>query len=133
MSTQLFHSLQFDDVDAAMAFLTAVGFTERVVYRDDAGTVMHAEFGWREHGGVMFGPNRHRDADDTWVDVVGRAQCYCVAATDDDVDRIYAAALAAGATGAEAPNEADYGGRTCAVRDAEGNQWSFGTYPGASA
>ena len=39
-------------------------------------------------------------------------------------------ALAAGGTSVQAPMDPDYGGRTCTVRDAEGNQWSFGSYPG---
>ncbi len=43
---------------------------------------------------------------------------------------MYDAALAAGATSTVAPQDEDYGGRNCAVRDAEGNQWSFGSYPG---
>jgi uncharacterized glyoxalase superfamily protein PhnB len=55
-----------------------------------------------------------------------------VVATDADVDDVYARALAAGATEALAPADQDYGGRSATVRDAEGNQWSFGSYAGAA-
>jgi len=128
----LFHSLQYDDVEAGMDFLRAVGFTEAVVYRDDSGAVVHAQFDWRDTGGVMFGSVRRADDGERegWLRSSGHGQCYCVVETDDDVRRVHEAALAAGATSVQAPTAPDYGGLTCAVRDPEGNQWSFGTYPG---
>ena len=131
----LSHSLPFDDADAAMEFLRAVGFREAAVHRDDSGAVVHAEYLWRDTGGVMFGSAvraRGETAEGTdWVRSSGHGQCYCVVETDEDVDRVHAAALSAGATSVQEPNDPDYGGRTCTVRDAEGNQWSFGSYPGA--
>jgi len=30
------------------------------------------------------------------------------------------------------PHDTDYGARECALRDPEGNLWSFGTYRGAA-
>ena len=36
----------------------------------------------------------------------------------------------AGASVLRAPEDTDYGSRECAVRDPEGNRWSFGTYRG---
>lgn len=131
-SSQLFHSLAFDDVEAGIAFLTAVGFTQRALHRDpdDASVVVHAEFAWRDNGGVMFGSNRGRTDNSSFTDEVGHARCYCVVETDADVDRVHSAALGAGATSLQAPMNPDYGGRTCTVRDPEGNQWSFGTYAG---
>lgn len=130
MSRQLFHSLQFTDPDVAMEFLRAVGFTEAAVYRDDAGAVVHAQYHWRETGGVMFG-SVNADREETgYVRSAGTGQCYCVVGTDAEVDRVHDAALAAGATSVVAPNDPDYGGRGCTVRDAEGNQWSFGSYAG---
>ena len=128
----LFHSLQYADVDAGMAFLRAVGFTEAACYRDESGAVVHAQYNWRDTGGVMFGAVQRADgeADTGWARSTGHGQCYCVVESPEDVDRIHAAALAAGATSLREPAEPDYGGRECAVADAEGNQWSFGTYPG---
>lgn len=129
---QLFHSLSYDDAEAGLAFLAAVGFTERVVHRDptDPSVVVHAELAWRQTGGVMCGSNRGRTDSTDFTDVVGQSRCYCVVETDADVDRVHAAALDAGATSLRAPEDQDYGGRTCLVQDAEGNQWSFGSYAG---
>jgi len=48
--------------------------------------------------------------------------------------RVSARAVAAGAASLLEPSEADYGGRHCSLKDADGNHWSFGTYvPGSSA
>lgn len=129
---QLFHSLSFDDAEAGIAFLTAAGFTERVVHRDpaDPSVVVHAEFAWRQTGGVMFGSNRGRTDTADFTDAVGQARCYCVVETDADVDRVHAATVGVGATSIRAPEGQDYGGRTCVVRDVEGNLWSFGSYRG---
>jgi len=127
---QLFHSLQFSDVDRAIAFLEAVGFTAAGVHRDDAGRVVHAQFNWRDTGGVMFGEVDADRPSTGYERHTGGAQCYCVVDSDADVDRVHTAALAAGATSVIAPRDPDYGGRGCTVRDHEGNQWSFGSFPG---
>ncbi|HIT75961.1 MAG TPA: bleomycin resistance protein [Candidatus Avipropionibacterium avicola] len=128
---QLFHSLQFTDVDAAIDWLRAVGFTEAACYRDESGAVVHAQYRWRDNGGIMFGSVTRADDDDsTWTRSAGHGQCYCVVETDDEVDRVHDAAVAAGATSIQAPSSPDYGGRSCAVQDREGNQWSFGSYRG---
>lgn len=134
MSTRtLFHSLQYDDPAAGARFLEAVGFTRAAWYTDpeDESIVVHAQYDWRDTGGVMFGSARRRDGDaDGWVRSTGHGQCYCVAATDEDVRAVYRAALDAGATSIQEPTEMDYGGVSCSLRDREGNQWSFGTYAG---
>ncbi|HEY3013710.1 MAG TPA: VOC family protein [Nocardioides sp.] len=133
MTTTLFHSLTFADVPAAIEFLEAVGFTKRGVYADDAGVVVHAQYDWGDSGGIMFGAKRSDRASgnpDGFVDSTGHSQCYCVVGTDAEVDEVYARAMAAGATSVRQPEDEDYGGRGCTVRDREGNQWSFGSYPG---
>lgn len=136
MSTRtLYHSLAFDDVQAAMAFLEKVGFTRALVVPDEQhpDVVVHAQYNWRDTGGIMFGSRRSMRSDQDgkdFNDSVGQAQCYCVVATDGDVDDVYAKAVDAGATSVQEPTDQDYGGRSCTVRDAEGNQWSFGSYPG---
>lgn len=145
MTTTLFHCLSFADADAGIAFLKAIGFAEVAVFRnaDDPSVVEHAQFRWGERGAVMFGSAR-RDAGGDSSDAgtgsqsgferrVGAAACYCVVDTDDEVDAVYARAIAAGATGVQRPGNPPYGGRECLVRDAEGNQWSFGSYPGEPA
>ncbi len=148
MTTTLFHCLSFEDADAGIAFLTAIGFAEVAVFRnaDDPSVVEHAQFRWGDRGAVMFGSARRdvgadaASAEDAGTGPqpgyqrrVGAAACYCVVDTDDEVDAVYARAVAAGATGVQRPQNPPYGGRDCLVRDAEGNQWSFGSYPGESA
>jgi uncharacterized glyoxalase superfamily protein PhnB len=107
MTTTLFHSLSFADVPAAIAFLEAVGFTKKGLHTDDSGV-----------------------EPEGWVDPTGHAECYCVVETDAEVDVVYTKAVAAGGTSVRAPEDQDYGGRCCTVRDPEGNQWSFGSYQG---
>jgi uncharacterized glyoxalase superfamily protein PhnB len=38
--------------------------------------------------------------------------------------------MAAGGTSLQEPIDQDYGGRSAGVADAEGNQWSIGSYQG---
>ena len=51
----------------------------------------------------------------------------------DDPDALFARAVAAGRAASPEPYDTDYGSREFAVRDPEGNLWSFGTYRGAPA
>jgi uncharacterized glyoxalase superfamily protein PhnB len=131
----LFHSLQFEDARRAMVFLEAVGFTEALVVADsdDPRVVHHAQYNWRDTGGVMFGTrrgDRPGGNPDGFIDSTGQGQCYCVVANNAEVDDVFERALAVGATPVRAPADEDYGGRGCTVHDIEGNQWSFGSYPG---
>ena len=127
----VFHTLSFADATAAMAFLEAIGFVKATVHTDesDPGTVTHAQYNWGECGAIMFGSSGRagREAID---ESAGHAQCYCVVDTDLEVDGVHEKALAAGATSIRSPEDEDYGGRGCTIRDAEGNQWSFGSYRG---
>ena len=127
----VFHSLSYDDAPAAIEFLsTAFGFVPNGVHPhpDDPAKVLHAQLDWPPGGGIMLGSSgRH---DETWVDAVGHGHCYCVTETDQDVDAVFDRAVAAGATVVRRPEDQDYGGRSCALRDPEGNQWSFGSYRG---
>ena len=125
----IFHSLSYDDAPAAIEFLsTAFGFVPHGVHPDDTGRIMHAQLDWPPGGAIMLGSSRRHD--EQWVDSVGRSQCYCVTETDEDVDALYERAVAAGATVVRKPEDQDYGGRGCTLRDPEGNQWSFGSYRG---
>ncbi len=128
---QLFLTLRYHDVDAGLAFLRAVGFTETLVVRNaaDPAVVEHAQLAWRKTGGVMLG-SADRPGADRFPITPGEARGYCVVADDAEVDRVYAAALAAGGSSVIEPADEDYGGRGCAVADPEGNLWSFGSYAG---
>jgi uncharacterized glyoxalase superfamily protein PhnB len=127
----VFPSLSYVDAPAAVEFLSkAFGFVAKGVYTDesDPSRILHAQMSWPPGGGIMFGSAGNRGGDG--VDPTGRGQCYCVTETDEDVDRIHAQAVAVGATSVRAPEDEDYGGRGCTLRDPEGNTWSFGSYRG---
>lgn len=115
-------SLRLREVDAMIAWLEAVGFTELAVHRDDDGLLVHGEYRWPRGGGVMVGADREVSR---WPQVPGTQAAYLVT---DDVDAAYSAALAAGATSLYEPSSTDYGSRDAGVRDPDGNLWSFGTY-----
>ncbi|MCW2501044.1 MAG: glyoxalase [Frankiales bacterium] len=123
---QVWPTLRAKDAYALIGFLVdALGFEKTAVYGD--GTVVeHAQLSWPLGGGVMLGS--HRDSDeDRWPLRPGSFGCYVVC---DDPDALHARAVAAGAEVTEAPHDTDYGSRDFAVRDPEGNRWSFGTYRG---
>lgn len=127
MTTTLFTAMAFRDVEAAITWLTAIGFEEKGVYRDDAGTVQHAQFDWRGAGGIMFG---QASGDDPHKNRVGVSACYLVVGSDEEVDEIHAKGLAAGGTSVREPADMDYGGRGSTLCDPEGNQFSLGSYTG---
>ncbi|MBM7515083.1 VOC family protein [Nocardioides nitrophenolicus] len=118
---RLWPALQFRDVDAMTAWLRTIGFVEHGTYRDESGTVVHAEWLWPAGGGIMFGAVR----PDAPLQPAGSGAAYLVT---DDPDAVFDAALAAGATVERAMADQDYGGRGGSVRDPEGNHWSFGSY-----
>ena len=128
----LFHSLSYQDATVGMAFLEAVGFRKVVVYTNgsDPKIVDHAEYAWGDNGAVMFGSIR---PESPFAQKGGDAKCYCVVDTDDDVDRVYRAALDAGGTAIQEPMNPEYGGRSASVADLEGNLFSFGSYRGGQA
>lgn len=126
MSVGLWQSLAFRDAGAMIEWLTAIGFTENAIYRDeqDPSTVVHAEYLWPRGGGIMFGT--YADLPD-WPKKPGTGAAYLVC---DDCDDVFARAVSAGASVLREPADQDYGGRSAAVQDPEGNIWSMGTYPG---
>lgn len=131
MKPTLFYCLKYADANAAIDFLTAIGFTEVAVYRnqDDPRRVDHAELHWGKTGGLMFGSAQ----DPNCSTEPSGGSCYLVVPTDADVDAAYRRALKAGATSVREPADQHYGGREAGVLDPEGNGFSFGSYPGADA
>jgi uncharacterized glyoxalase superfamily protein PhnB len=121
---QVWPTLRAKDAPALIQFLAgAFGFTETVVHRD-GDVVHHCELAWPEGGGIMLGSSRSRDV----LPPPGSFSAYVVTA---DPDAVCARARAAGAEIIDELHETDYGSRDFAVRDIEGNRWSFGTYAGA--
>lgn len=123
---QVWHTLRARDARALIRFLVdVVGFEETVVYAD-GDLVHHAQLSWPPGGGIMLGSVRDT-ADDPWPVPPGTGGAYVVT---DDIDGIYARARAAGAQILAEPHHTDYGSYEFALRDPEGNRWSFGTYRG---
>ena len=124
---QVWPTLRARDARALIRFLVdAFGFEETVVYGDGA-RVDHAQLSWPLGGGVMLGSAHQPGTEDNWPLAPGSFGAYVVT---DDPDGLFARAKAAGADVVLELHDTDYGSRDFAVRDLEGNRWSFGTYPG---
>jgi uncharacterized glyoxalase superfamily protein PhnB len=124
-------TLRAHDARGLIRFLVdAFGFEEVVAWGDQpdgsGDVVVHAQLSWPLGGGVMLGSARGAD-DDPWALTPGTAGCYVVT---DDPDALHDRAVAAGAEVLQPLHDTDYGSRDFAVRDPEGNRWSFGTYRG---
>jgi uncharacterized glyoxalase superfamily protein PhnB len=113
-------SMAFQDAEAMMTWLSAIGFVEHSTYRED-GIVVHAEWLWPAGGGLMFGQVR----EDGALKSTGGSSAYLI---DEDPDALFDKAVAAGATVVRQMVDQDYGGRGGTVADPEGNTWSFGSY-----
>ena len=124
---QVWHTLRARDARGLIRFLVeAFGFEETVVY-GDGDRVDHAQLSWPPGGGIMLGSAREPGTEDHWAVQPGTAAAYVVT---DDPDGLFARATAAGAEVIMGLHDTDYGSRDFAVRDPEGNRWSFGTYRG---
>jgi uncharacterized glyoxalase superfamily protein PhnB len=104
-----------------MRWLGAVGFTEHATYRDDDGSVVHAEWLWPGGGGIMFGTLRAEGV----LQNPGGSAAYLIT---PQPDAVFDRAVAAGATVVRPMRDQEYGGRGGSVEDPEGNHWSFGDY-----
>ena len=122
-------SVGFTDVDAGVQFLTeGLGFGVTAVYRAEDGTVEHAEARWPGGGGVMFGS---RGKPGTWG-ALGPQGAYVVAADPAAVDAAWQRLQAfSGVEVLVEPHDTEYGSHQFAIRDADGNLWTLGTYRGA--
>lgn len=118
-------TFQARDAHAMIDFLVSLGFEATAVHEDpnDPQVVQHAELSWPEGGGVMCGSNKTGD----WNLEPGSAGFYVVTV---DPPSVYDRAVQAGAEITRKPKETDYGSVEFALRDPEGNLWSFGSYRG---
>lgn len=120
-------TLRATDARALIRFLVdVVGFEETAVY-GDGDTVQHCQLSWPLGGGIMLGSVTGRGDDDKWALRPGTFGAYVVA---DDIDALHERVKAGGATITREPATTDYGSREFAMKDPEGNLWSFGTYRG---
>lgn len=116
--------LPYGDAAAAMAWMIEVlGAEEVAMHRDQGGAVVHAEV--RVAGGIVMFGDAAAASSDVFRRAPGSGQVY-IAVTDPDTR--YERARAAGADVVRDLGDTDYGSRDFAVRDPEGNTWSFGTY-----
>jgi uncharacterized glyoxalase superfamily protein PhnB len=124
---QVWPTLRARDALGLIKFLVdAFGFEETAVYAD-GNQVHHAQLSWPPGGGIMLGSARPDAEEDLWPVQPGSFGCYVVT---DHPDQLFARATAAGAEVLQGLHETDYGSRDFAIRDPEGNRWSFGTYRG---
>ena len=126
--SQIFHPvLRYRDPHAGIAWLEeALGFERIAVHEGEDGSVAHAELSFRG-GRIMLGTATD-PSEGGYAAIAqppGSSSVYVVV---DDPDALHARALAAGADVVMPLTDQDYGSRDFAVRDPEGNLWSFGTY-----
>ncbi len=116
------------DADAALAFYAkAFGLEKRMAMPGPEGKTMHAEMTWKDSV-VMFGPFRESPEMAHRPPVISKVvspiglYLYC-----EDVDAMFARAVAAGAKEVKPTQTQFYGDRTCTVEDPDGYQWTFAT------
>ncbi|MGA4541827.1 VOC family protein [Uniformispora flossi] len=120
-------TLRFRDAARVIAFLDeAFGLTPTMVVPGPEDTVAHAQLRWGN--GCVMAASDAGDAPGRLKTAVGGVCVYLILDTDDDVDKHYARAVAAGAEIERELQDEDYGGRGYVARDPEGNLWAFGSY-----
>jgi hypothetical protein len=118
------------DLDALQSFYRALGWTE----------LPGSDETWRAFllGGVVLAlfpmPLLTAEAAPGSVEPTGWSgvTLACVVDTPDEVDRAFAAAVAAGATAVAGATDRPWGGRSAFIADPEGNRWEIVWGPMAS-
>jgi PhnB protein len=123
-------ALNFADAPRGIRFMIDVlGFTEDlVVTGPDASIVEHSQLRWPE-GGIVQAATANRPGNVFSERPTGTESLYVITANPTAV---YDRCMAAGTEVVFEPASPDYDpeGLVFAIRDAEGNIWSFGTYSG---
>jgi uncharacterized glyoxalase superfamily protein PhnB len=121
------------DAEAALEFYQrAFGFTKRDAITGEDGKVVHAEMTWHD-AVIMFGPERaygHPSQSPASLGVNSPMWLYIYC---DDVDALFARAVAAGAQPMREPEDSFWGDRFCRLIDPSGHTWSFATFVGRPA
>jgi uncharacterized glyoxalase superfamily protein PhnB len=123
-------TMKYRDATAAIDWLgRAFGFQKRMVVEGKGGAIDHAELTLGD-AMIMLGSFRGNEYEKnirTPRDLGGvcTQSAYVVV---DDVDEVYASAMAAGAKVYIELQEPDYGGKMFSCIDPEGQVWTFGSY-----
>lgn len=130
MTTTVFPALRTTDAAATIELLTTLGFTERLMVRNDHNPALieHAEFALGDSGGIMIGSVRN---DGSALDSVGGNSIYVVVGTEREVDRLYQEIVDMGHAIVRPVETQEHGGREFDFRDHDGNSWGVGSYRGA--
>jgi uncharacterized glyoxalase superfamily protein PhnB len=120
----VFPYLLYEDVASMLDWLAkAFGFTEKLRFAGDDGSVTHAEMDVGG-GSVMMGdPGADYKSPRNGGGWPAQVQVYV-----DDVDAHYERAKAAGAEIRQEPADMPYGDRRYDAYDPEGHLWSFSTH-----
>jgi uncharacterized glyoxalase superfamily protein PhnB len=110
---------------AAMAFFEAAfGFAVRDCVEDD-GAVMHVEMTYHDQLIVMFAPEGAFGSTARTPKSAGTTAPQSFYLYVDDVDAVYARALAAGAKSLSEPQDQFWGDRFAQVEDLDGYRWAL--------
>ncbi|MDO9407319.1 glyoxalase/bleomycin resistance/extradiol dioxygenase family protein [Patulibacter sp.] len=121
--TQAIPTLRVRERSTLQHWVDAFGFELHAVFPADGTQVDHAQLRLGD-GWIMAGSDR----EDGLGQPPGSGASYWVLDDAAAVEAIHERAVAAGAESLRPPNDPEYGGRECSLRDREGNLWSFGTY-----
>jgi uncharacterized glyoxalase superfamily protein PhnB len=126
--TKLFAYLSYKDLEAAIDWLTALGF-ETTTRQEDHGVVVHTELRLGE-AAVMLAPADQPYETPKLIERSTGAGLYLLV---EDVDATHEAAVTAGGSSVFGPERTEWGTERARVLDPEGYEWSFGTYePGGT-
>lgn len=127
---RIWPAIQSPDAPALIRLAVEVlGFTEQIVVPGDRpGVVAHSQLAWPE-GGVVQISSYRRDGNPFSEQQPGTASIYVVT---EDPDAVHRRCVDAGLEIIREPQSPEYdpAGSVFALRDPDGNLWSFGTYAG---
>ena len=117
-------SLLYVDSNRAIKWMQdTFGFTEHFVVRNEDGRVEHAQMAFR--GSLVMLGDLQGDAHDLPHQ---HGSLSLTAESAEQVDEVYANAVAAGVKVIQPLTDTDYGSHAFTVEDYEGNHWHLGTY-----